>query len=108
MGSAMLQVRARCVARFRSLEQAGQLPPDVEQRIRNQYAPDLSSGWGLEAVQARPLPLAVPLLICRHELFARLCVCHDGCSVAAVPCMGSCMQLSTHGLLCMGHCSLAC
>jgi hypothetical protein len=57
----MLQVRARCVARFRSLEQAGQLPADVDQRIRNQYAPDLGSGWGLEAVQARPCaPYPVP------------------------------------------------
>ena len=100
MGVHLLQVRARCVARFRSLEQAGHLPLDVEQRIRNQYAPDLSSGWGLEAVQARPdAPLPPPVLPALHAGMGS----SQHRTAAAVPwqapCAGSCAQPALYGTL---------
>ena len=51
--SAITQVRARCVAQAQRLQQDEALPHGIQQRIANLYAPDLSSGWGIECVQVR-------------------------------------------------------
>ncbi len=51
-----MQVRARCVAQFHKLMQKNVLLEGIEQRIANQYAPDIACGWGVECVQVGTPP----------------------------------------------------
>lgn len=44
-GLPAVQVRARCVAQFLALREAGALPPDIDQTIRNLYWCAPPAGW---------------------------------------------------------------